>query len=179
MRIGKFGWPGAGKSSGAAGLFHDVKRHPSRVISIELAREVVKDWVYYKRDIKPLDQISLLGMQWNEEFKYLGHGVKNVITDSPIFLGYIYAKKYFSDHGLHEHILGLVERAEFYYPSINIFLERGDKPYDPNGRHQDLDGAREIDLFIKSEMDRLGMNYKTFDTDDREGILNFVIDNCE
>lgn len=176
MRINLFGGPGAGKSGGSGIHFGLLKR---KHVSIELAREVVKDWVYQGRKIHPLDQVSLLGMQWNEEHKFLGHGVKNVITDSPIFLGYIYSKLYASDYGMHEHILELVNACEKEYPSINIFLNRGDKPYDPNGRLQTLGEAKEIDELIKLEMDQLNIKYYEFATNDDEGIVKFVLDKLD
>ena len=67
-----------------------------RHYSIELILEYIKSWVYFNRIPKGFDQFYIFSKQIQYESRCLDNGVKNIITDSPIFLSSFYANKYCS-----------------------------------------------------------------------------------
>ena len=145
MRINLYGGPGAGKSTTAAWLFSELKR---RNISIEHVSEYVKGWAYQKRKINKYDQLYLFGKQHQMEYKFLSNGVKNIVTDSPCLLSAIYAEV----NGCRELSIHLGEICKIYeadFPSLNIFMDRGNKPYDSTGRWQTKEESIELDRKIK------------------------------
>lgn len=176
MRINFFGGPGAGKSTTAAKMFATLKEAGK---SVEQATEYVKSWAYQNRDVKAFDQIYLLGKQMHYEYRSLSHGVHNVVTDSPVFLSYVYAKKYFGHKGIHEPMLEIIHAYERENPSLNIFLDRGDKPYDPSGRWQDYEEAKELDSLIRAELVEQGIQYYVFDYKNYPSLSNFVLTKVE
>jgi len=145
MRINLFGGPGAGKSTTAAWVFSELKR---RHISVEHVNEYVKGWAYMNRKINKYDQLYLFGKQHQMEYKFLVNGVSHIITDSPCLLSAVYADINGSKE-LSEHLGEICKIYEADYPSLNIYLDRGNKPYDPNGRWQTEDQARDLDIKIR------------------------------
>jgi len=133
MRINLFGGPGSGKSTTAARVFSELKEKKT---SIEHVGEYVKSWAYQRRTIKKFDQVYLFAKQQQYEYRYLSCGVKNIITDSPCFLSYIYGAKYNEDPKIANALLQLSKIYDEDYPSVNIFIHRGEKDYVPEGRYQ-------------------------------------------
>lgn len=148
MRINFYGGPGIGKSTATARVFAELKE---RHYSVEHVTEYVKTWAYQKRKTEEFDQIYIFGKQQQYEFRYLKAGVKNIVTDSPTFLSYYYAKKYISDE-IAEAIWTLCKLYDKKYPCFNIMLERGEKPYHTEGRYQTEAEARLMDEEIWNEL---------------------------
>lgn len=174
MRINLFGGPGAGKSTMASLLFYELKR---RSIPVELASEFVKTWVYRNIKYQKYDQIYIFGKQTDAEYKYLSAGVKNVITDSPMFLSYFYAKH--NGHPeLAEHFKAIHLIYEKDYPSVNIFLNRDSKTFIQEGRYHNYQQAIEIDNKLKEELQE---NCKFFEFNylEKEKILDTVLENID
>ncbi len=173
MRINFFGGPSSGKSTTASWIFSEMKM---KRLSVELVTEYVKAWTYLKRPVGQFDQLYLFGKQLQYEYRFLNGGVEHIVTDSPLFLSYCYAKKYVGE----EVAKPLLELEQFYsktHPSLDIYLVRGDKPYDKAGRYQSEDEAREMDLFISEEIGKhkpscVFANYK-----EREKILEHILKN--
>ena len=169
MRINLLGGPGSGKSTTAAWLFSIMKE---RQASVELVTEYVKSWACQKRQVNSFDQVYFLGKQMQYEYRFLQSGIKNIVTDSPVFLSAIYASVYYPELKIAPPILQIVDAYEKEFPSVNIFLNRKDKPYVQEGRYQSYEQARKIDdlirvnLFSKTE-------WKThfIDYNDRQEIL--------
>jgi len=178
MRVNLLGGPGCGKSTTAAWLFSELK---VRQVSVELVTEYVKVWACQKRKIETFDQVYLLGKQMQYEHRFLTAGVEHVITDSPVILSGIYAEHYDLDGtlGIARPLLSLAEAYEKKYPSVNIILDRKNKPYITQGRYQTHEQAREIDQLITryylTNKDRLELNVAYFDYRNREGILTYVL----
>lgn len=141
MRINFLGGPGSGKSTTAARVFSELKE---RHYSAESVSEYVKAWAYSGRSVKDFDQIYVFAKQQQYEFKWLSHGVKNIITDSPTFLSVFYSNKYLNKD-LANCIWELCKLYDSKFPAYYIFLDRGNKVYDPNGRYQTEDQAKTID----------------------------------
>lgn len=154
MRFNFFGGPGSGKSTTAAWLFSEMKRDQ---YSVELVLEYVKSWATMKRPVNKFDQIYLFGKQNQYEYRWISHGVKNIITDSPTFLSSVYAKKYFGDE-MSRHLLELNKLYDDEHPSVNIFLKRNDKPYVQEGRYQNKEQSQEMDVLILESLQNYDAN---------------------
>lgn len=152
MRINLFGGPGSGKSTTAARLFSDLKTQGK---SIEHVGEYVKSWAYQQRKVGKFDQIYVFGKQLQYEYRFLNAGVKNIVTDSPLLLSTVYAPV-----GLRGPIKSLLNQYEKDFPSINVFIDRNGKKYDPAGRYQTEEQAKELDHKIWSAL----TNLYTFDS---------------
>jgi hypothetical protein len=172
MRINFFGGPGSGKSTTAAYLFSEFKYNTT--ISIELVREYVKNWAYEKRPVNKFDQIYIFGKQMREEYRNFLGGVQHIVTDSPLYLGPVYARKYIPDTNIAESLEGHNRDFEQDFPSLNIFLDRGDKLYNPEGRYQSAEEAKAIDGATLKYLDKLGLVYYRFPFREREAIRDFV-----
>ncbi len=135
--VNMIGGPGCGKSSLRAGVFYDLK---FRGVDCEEAPEVAKDMVWSKQFFTLGNQIKVFGEQHDRIFRLLGQ-VEVVITDSPLLLTPIYNQR-------ESDTLRRLAMEEFNSMwNYTVFLKRC-KPYNPNGRNQDEDGAREIDRKI-------------------------------
>lgn len=176
MRINFFAGPGAGKSTTAAWLFSQLKILGA---SIELTSEYVKSWACQKREIKPFDQVYLLGKQMQYEYRFLSSGVKNVVTDSPVLLSCSYTQFYYPELNIHQPMLEIVEAYEKTYPSLNIFLNREGKPYNSEGRYQTVNEAKELDLIIRQDLINSDFHFKEFSFYDRDSILNYINSNID
>ena len=173
-----FGGPSSAKSTTAAWLFSELKQ---RQVSIELVTEFVKQFAYLKRKIHPFDQVYFCGQQLQAEYLFLTNGIKNIVTDSPVFLSALYSEYYFPYLNIHKPITEITEQYEKQYPSFNIFLERGYKPYDKTGRYQTYDEAIVLDKKMKTFLSGhfskdkvLFISYKC-----RDVILNKVLENID
>lgn len=148
-RINLFGGPGSGKSTTAAMLFAHLKKSN---ISVEHCTEYVKRWVYLKRSVSKHDQIYLFAKQQQTEYTCLNNGVGVIVTDSPCFLSYCYARKW-SDENITQALALLNKSYDADYPPINIFIRRGTKPYHQEGRWQTKSEAEDIDKLIRDSLD--------------------------
>lgn len=134
--LNMFAGPGTGKSTVSAGLFYKMKNLNYKV---ELVQEYAKDMTYEKRSNILEDQLYIFAKQARRLERLKGH-VDFVITDSPLLLGIIYNTK--------STILNdLIEETFNSYNNKNFFLKRL-KEYQPYGRNQTEEQAREIDLKI-------------------------------
>jgi nicotinamide riboside kinase len=133
-----FGGPGTGKSTTAAGLFYKLKTNGHNA---ELIQEYAKDKVWGE-DYKPLTfQPYILGKQLYRQYRLLDK-VDVAVTDSPIVLSLLY-KGFGCVEGFDE----LVVKQFHLFNNLNIFLKRNpdDHPYNPKGRSQTEDEAKQID----------------------------------
>jgi hypothetical protein len=136
--INLFAGPGAGKSTTAAGLFHELK---CRDIKCELVTEYAKDMTYEKRQNILSDQLYILAKQNRRLSRLVGH-VDYIITDSPLLLGLAYVPgDYYSSFE------PLVTEIFESYDNQNIVLLRR-KKYQAYGRNQTEEQAIEKDNLI-------------------------------
>ena len=172
MRINFFGGPGSGKSTTSAMLFSEMKR---RGHSIELVSEYVKSWAIAKRKVSEFDQLYLMGKQLHYEFRFISNGIENIVTDSPVLLSACYTKLYYPNLSkVADHMEEIILEYERLNPALNIFLTRGNKEYQTEGRYQSKDEAIAMDVYIRQTLDRLQLPYTSFSFFDREGIINNV-----
>lgn len=135
--INLFAGPGAGKSTTAAGVFHQLKRENH---SVELVTEFAKD-LCWEDNPRIKDQLSVFAEQrWR--LARLRGKVEWVVTDSPILLSLIYAGE--DQPMAFRHLV----RHEFNtFENWNFFVNRV-KPYHQAGRYQDEAGARDLDMKV-------------------------------
>lgn len=123
------GAPGAGKSTGAAYIFSQLKM---RGVNAELITEFAKDkvWEENQEVFKADNQVYLFGKQFYRMSRCRDK-VDVIVTDSPLLLSSLYN---------HSEVLG----DDFNKVVLNVFnsfnnmtyLLIRDKPYNPKGRHQ-------------------------------------------
>ena len=124
--VNLFGAPGAGKSTGAARIFSNLKMAG---INAELVTEFAKDKVWEENKAVFNDQLYIFGKQ-NFKLTRIKDKVDVAITDSPILLSMFYNK----DYG--DNFNKLVKEVFNSYNNINFFINRV-KKYNPVGRFQD------------------------------------------
>lgn len=170
LRINFFGAPGRGKSNLAAWTYSVVRLAH---VNAELVQEWVKHWAYNKYKIEFFDQIYIFGKQYHIEYDLLKAGVKNIISDSPLWLSVFYAPI-----ELKRPISQIIELYEAEYPSLNfLVLKDLDAKYEREGRYQDSIGAEMIeDKLIKFMPEVLGQNYQTIFFSEREKIQQAVLE---
>lgn len=162
------GAPGAGKSTTAAGLFHLMKL---KKFNVELVTEWIKGGVWEERFNLFNDQLYITAKQNRQLHRLIGK-VDYIISDSPLFLGAIYAP--FNYHNAYKTFL-----MELYhsYDNTSYFLNRV-KSYNPAGRSQTELQSNEIGYQIKSFMNDEKIKFKELNGDEKaselilEDILN-------
>lgn len=168
-RICFYGGPGAGKSLEAASAFVSLKKQHRKA---ELVQEYIKNWAYEKRLPKSFAQVYIFGKQLYAEDLVLSNGVDLVVTDSPVFLGTCYAKK-FQTPGWKQ-LVELSDIFDQHFPPLHIYLERGNKPYQTAGRYQKYEEALEMDRFVLQQLEETGKTYHRFETLTLEDIIKLL-----
>lgn len=125
--VNLYGAPGAGKSTGAAYVFSQLKM---RGINAELVTEFAKDKVWEESKAVFQNQAYIFGKQYFR-ISRVQDKVDVVITDSPILLSPFYA----NDPVLGEEFDRLVTKVSESYDSMNVFINRT-KPYNGASRFQ-------------------------------------------
>lgn len=144
------GAPGAGKSTGAAKIFSELKMLG---INCELVGEFAKDKTW-EHNATALDcQEYIFGKQ-SYRLARCRDKVDVIITDSPLPLTIIYNK----DEKLTEPLTNLVIAVYNSYDNINFFINRV-KPYNPNGRNQTAKESNDISVKIKELYHDLNIPY--------------------
>lgn len=162
--INLFGGSGTGKSTVAAALFAEMKQMG---LHVELVREYVKGWAWENKKINIYDQFYITAKQIHEESK-IYNILEYIVTDSPVLLGAFYEEYYHKVQIVRPAVLNFLREAEArgvqYY---NYFLERN-KPFDPRGRYETEDQARNIDVALKSWLNKINMPFTAVSVSDRE-----------
>ena len=158
--INLFAGPGAGKSTTAAGTFHELK---VAGVNAELVGEFAKDLTWEGRHGTLQNQLYILAKQYHRLDRLRGQ-VEVVVIDSPLMLSCIYLPRVITDCRGEEwrtfrSLIGATAKAAFNtFDNIN-FVVRRTKPYNPKGRNQSLDEARVIDGEIEEMLRREGLPY--------------------
>jgi hypothetical protein len=161
-----YGGPGSGKSTTCAGLFYHLKLTN---FNAEMNREYIKDWVWEKRKAKDGDQTYFFAKQARKERLYMENGMDYIVTDSPLVLTHFYGLKYDQFERLNNTSLMMLRNHHEICKSLgykveHYFLNRV-KPYQPAGRFQPLEEAKELDIEIKSMLNSLNIKFKEVDGD--------------
>ena len=159
--------PGTGKSTSMAGIFAELKW---RGINCEMAPEFAKEKVWEKSTNILNNQIYVFGKQFNTIFRLDGQ-VEVIITDSPLLLSIIYGKN--ESELFRQFVLEVFNRHD----NMNFFLERL-KEYNPKGRLQTFEEAKEKDREIKEVLDFNKISYTMMEAK-REVVVEIADKICE
>jgi hypothetical protein len=143
------GGPGAGKSSMTASVFSYLKWHD---VNCEMALEYAKEVVWSKTENLLKNQLFVFGQQHNRLYHLLDK-VDVIITDSPLLLSIIY------DAEQNVHLKSLVLDEFSKYNNMNYLLTRK-KKYNPSGRLQTEDEAKQIDDRLRDLLKMYDIPYK-------------------
>ncbi len=134
-----WGAPGTGKSTIAAGLFHEMKM---RGYSVELVAEYAKSLVFSKDFFKLKDQLYVFAKQQHPWFKLQGQ-VEYTVNDSPFLMGALYVQD--SEHLPKKELVHLMNTMYKTYKTIDIFLLRNENnKYETTGRNQTSEESYEM-----------------------------------
>lgn len=137
-----FSGPCAGKSTQSAGLFYKLKMDG---VDCEIITEKAKDltWEQNWTGLKCQPWVSATQLYRQER---LEGQVDVITTDSPILLGLFYYKD--ENPKIDYHFRNFLIETFRSKRNFNVFVKRK-KKYNPNGRNQTEEQAREIDESIK------------------------------
>ena len=154
--VNLFAGPGAGKSTIAAYVFARLKMAG---VNCELAPEFAKDKVWEHNQTALDNQIYVFAKQYYRITRCADQ-VDVVITDSPVALSVLYNR----DPDLNKPLGDMIRIVNGRYDMLNYFVNRV-KPYNPAGRLQTEQQAREMDVRVKDLMSGLDMPYRVSDGD--------------
>lgn len=173
--VNMLGGSGLGKSTAAAGLYHNMKMLG---LNVELVREYVKNWAWTGNKVGEYDQIYIFGKQARSEYMLYGK-VDYIITDSPIILSPIYEKYYNNGESMIEDaaIKFLNKAKNNGVEHINFILERK-KEFNPEGRYETEEQAKEVDQRVRDFIAKNSIDHKIIDCSDEARVAymaNYVI----
>lgn len=167
LLVNLYSGPGVGKSSTMAGVFSELKWIG---VNCEMAPEFAKEKVWEESTAILGNQIYVFGKQLHTLYRLQGK-VDVIITDSPLLLSIIYGK----NEG--EPFKNLVLDVHNRFNSLNIFLRRH-KKFNPSGRLQTEDEAKEIDRKILNLLESNKIVFAALDSGKEtvQKIVNEVMD---
>ena len=147
--VNLLGGPGVGKSTLTSAVYATLK---SLGVDCEIASEFAKELVWEQRNETFKDELYIFAKQAHRLFR-LKDKVDVVITDRPLILTSYYAK---DDKDLSKFCYKRFKS----YKNVNYLLVR-EKEYNPNGRNQTEDEAKQVDVGIKNILNTYKIPYKT------------------
>lgn len=156
--INLFGGPGSGKSTTAAGVFHELKLNG---VNCELVTEFAKH-LTWKKDYNSLgNQVFVFGKQHDRMF-HLRDKVDVIITDSPLIMCLAYCDWTKISPSFEQLVVDEFSRDDA--ENVNIFINRV-KEYNPSGRNQTEDEAKEKDKEIMGLLETHNVFHSQIDGD--------------
>lgn len=173
-RVSFFGRPSAGKSTTASYVFSLLKENGYHA---ELVQEWVKKLAHQKVELDYWHQLLIFSEQlMSERFLHAKDQDIITVTDSPVCLGWMYARHY--DIEFWPQLLEIWRIYQKRSPKeLMIRLDPGDRFYNEKGRWQTYEQALELDRKFLSWMEEEGIQFTTFNTKDKDQIAQFVMEN--
>lgn len=167
--VNLLGAPGAGKSTGAAYIFSQLKL---RGVNAELVTEYAKDKVWEDARAPLENQVYMFAKQWFRITR-CEDKVDVIVTDSPLILNLYYGK---IDERLGKEFDALVLKIFNQYENLNYFIDRA-TAYQQAGRLQTEKEADEIALQLKDilKSNDIHVNTRSGDVRSYEGIVKDII----
>lgn len=164
--INMYGGPGVGKSTAATGVFSQLK---SAGVNCEYVSEYAKDIVWEQTNALLDNQIHIFAEQFRRQFRLVGK-VDYVITDSPLILSCVYFDHWFRKRNTKMFDDAYCELTKKYFlesfrqfDNINWVIHRA-KEYNPKGRMQSLDEAKQIDQEVQNYLLKNWIPYEVTDS---------------
>lgn len=148
--VNLFGAPGAGKSTGAAYIFSQLKMLG---VNAELVTEFAKDKVWENNTEVLSNQTYVFGKQ-HFRLSRCADKVDVIVTDSPLLLSALYNKSELLGDDFND----LVAKIFKSYNSVNYYIERS-KPYNPVGRLQTEQESDELADGVIRLLDKYNIQY--------------------
>ena len=169
LLVNLFGVPGAGKSTGAAYIFSQLKMMG---VNAELITEFAKDKVWEESKEAFNNQAYLFGQQYFRITR-CEEKVDVIVTDSPLLLSALYN----TSEILGEDFNNLVVKVSKSYNSLNYLLDR-DKPYNPKGRLQTEEESNALVPELIKLLEKTNTEYITMkgNIDNYNKIVQKVVD---
>lgn len=145
--VNLFGTPGAGKSTGAAYIFSNLKM---RGINAELVTEFAKDMIWEDNKEVFKNQAYIFGTQ-SFRISRCQDKVDVIVTDCPLFLTAFYNQSPILGKQFNDVVFSVFNS----YNNINYFIDRV-KDYNPIGRLQ----TEKESLALKAPMLQMLKDYK-------------------
>jgi hypothetical protein len=149
--VNLFGGPGAGKSTGAAYIFSQLKMAG---VNAELVTEFAKDKVWEGNKEVFKNQAYIFGKQYFK-ISRCADKVDVIITDSPLLLSIVYNDNPVLGDSFNE----TVKNVFSSFNSMNYILSR-EKEYNPVGRNQTESEAKEVDVQVRAMLDQEKIPYE-------------------
>jgi hypothetical protein len=149
--VNLFGGPGAGKSTGAAYIFSQLKMAG---VNCELVTEFAKDKVWEGNKEVFKNQAYIFGKQYFK-ISRCADKVDVIITDSPLLLSIVYNDNPVLGDSFNE----TVKNVFSSFNSMNYILSR-EKEYNPIGRNQTESEAKEVDVQVRTMLDQEQIPYE-------------------
>lgn len=161
-----FGGAGAGKSTLLFGLVWLFK---ILGVCVEPAIEFPKGLTWEKRHITLKRQIYIFGKH-TKVLENLDGNVDLIVSDGPVINSILYLNP---KEKCAKEIRKLVIAYHNQYNNINVFVERGDLPFEKEGRVQaNLEQAEAQGQLFRQQLDELGISYYVVTS--RKGIIDAV-----
>ena len=157
--INLYGGPGAGKSSTAAGVFHQMKMNH---MSVELVTEYAKDLVYGDRIENMMDQQEYIFAKQNQRLHRLRDKVDFVITDSPTLLSNIYVDDSWCCAAPFKTLVSCTYNT---YDNVNVYLERPNE-FQEYGRVHNKEESETIDSSVIDLLHTHNIDFITLPVDE-------------
>jgi hypothetical protein len=156
--VNLFAGPGAGKSTIASGLFHELKK---RHIKCDAPYEFPKQLAWNESNKEIKDQLYVIANQHRGIVRSYGI-VDYIILDSPLLLSLAYRDNYTSEYPANlygESFERMMLDIHNQYDNINIFLERPEKTHESEGRFHDEKMSFDLDKKIMSILKNNNINF--------------------
>lgn len=146
-----YGGPGTGKSTTMAEVFSILKCWGR---NIEQVGEVAKHHTW-RKDYKALGHQGLIHGLQCFEYDLLAGEVEGIVTDTSPLLSINYARGRHASREFREYVATDWNSRN----TIDVFLERGARPYNTHGRRQSEESARHEDKKILELLDACAIDY--------------------
>lgn len=149
--VNLYAGPGTGKSTCAAQIFSELKWNG---INAEMTPEFAKEKVWEGSLGVLDDQIYIFAKQLHKMRRLVGK-VDVIVTDSPLLFSIMY------DKSGNENLRNLVLDTYNEFVNFNVLLRRV-KKYEPAGRVQSENEAKELDMLIEGILNKNNIRYLEF-----------------
>lgn len=163
--------PSCGKTTICSLLFAKLK---IKGFVVEYVQEFAKSLVWTENYDLLNNQYYVTQTQFNLMKQMIGK-VDFIVTDGSLLHG-LYYNRHNKDN------ISNIEKTETFilnsynqFNNINIFLERGNFPYEHQGRIQNEDEAKEIDVILKHMLKQSNINFECMKSDASDENLSLMI----